>query len=200
MAAIAFYEWLQSERNYQSGLELYLAHGTNGFLKKILSTGESTYNLEKLTSEIEALAADPKPKSNAPQAASPSFSGKYPPEVQALVDRRVQLFKESSHLHGKLQPAKDQEERHQLATTILDNFDCIDALWDQITYFDEHGVLPPDFNSIPTSGYETDPARMRTRLTTVRTYISRDKDNPKKAEKVTAWRQELAHYERELGK
>lgn len=202
MSAIAFYTWLQSERNYQQGLYLYLAAGTNSFLKKILSQGDSSYNREKLAAEIEAIAekgtakATPAGTTAVEKAVSESL---YPEAVVAIINERNRLFKESSYLQSRLRYLKNAEERRSSAALILNNFDTIDDLWDKLAYFKLHNSLPPELSVQGQRKYETDPVRMANRLRTLRTYISRDHKNAQKATKVALWRRELAYYEKELG-
>jgi hypothetical protein len=55
-------KWLKSDKDYKEGARLYNLYGKNARLKMLFLKTESTYNREKLFSELKNLVRDYKPK------------------------------------------------------------------------------------------------------------------------------------------
>lgn len=202
MSAIAFRAWLNSSQDFSSGLALLTAHpdARPAVLGLLQRAGTGTFTAAKLVEEITRLADDAGdvPLVAMPPAAAPAplALGDVPPEVQELVRERVQCKKEADRLHSQLLLYATDEERYQAALEIKRLYQRNDEIWSILQYREKYGHLPPVVEHVTSAA---DPAAQRKRLTTLRANISRDRNKPHKAEKVAAWRAEVADLERMLG-
>ncbi|MGI4865436.1 MAG: hypothetical protein ACRYFZ_16050 [Janthinobacterium lividum] len=192
MSAIAFQAWLDGEQDFTQGAQLYARHpeARPALVALLHRSGPGPFTSKQLVQEIERLVTEqPAP---APAAAAAPTSPERPAAVAALEAEKLQLFKESSNLHGTLRHLPTDEERYQAAVTIKKNFRRDDAIWDALSYHKQHGVLPPVVESVIA---DDDAAGLLRRRNTLRTYISSKRGtNDKRAE----WLTELAQVERKL--
>jgi hypothetical protein len=80
-----FYHWLKSDQKYSEGVNLYVLHGQNEALKKMLLRGESPFGRRKLVQEITALSKGKvKVKEVAIVPPKPIPESDLPKEVQQL--------------------------------------------------------------------------------------------------------------------
>jgi hypothetical protein len=149
--------WLNGDRNYKLGVEIYNRFGDNDFLKGILAEGEDDYNRERLIEELKELlktndiiASEPTPK---PQRidyedVKASELPNAPSEVKEARAERKQLYFEARDAHSQLKALRSlsgdemKEKRKQLAKSILQNFDLIKPLWDFTNFYDEFQRMP----------------------------------------------------------
>lgn len=148
--------WLNGDRNYRLGVEIYNRFGANDFLKVILAEGEDDYNRERLIEELKELLKEtdiaseilPKPHRIDYDAVKASELINAPYEIKEAIVERKRLYFEGRDAHSQLKalrnmPGEDMAERRkQLAKTILQNFDLIKPLWDTTNFYDEFGRLP----------------------------------------------------------
>lgn len=195
MSAIAFQAWLDSEQDFTQGVQLYAQHpqARPALVALFERAGSGPFTNKQLVQEIERLVAEQ--LAAAPAAAPTSPAGATPAQpagVAALEAEKRQLFKEASNLHGTLRLLPTDAERYKAACTIKANFRRIDAIWDALSYQQQHGALPPIVESVIA---DDDRAGLLRRRNTLRTYISSQRGtNEKRAE----WAAELTNVERKL--
>lgn len=166
--------WLDGPQTFEEGLTLYKQYGGNSALLSIfLRSGATAYNCEKLEKELRALLEKAiEVKASSPQIpAIPKALSLYDPEILALI-------RERSHYHAQLTAVSGQAARQQLAFQILELTDKIEIL------LGVQQVMPAvrvNVRELPT-----DPVEMLKRINNNRSYISRYKDSPLKAEDVRA--------------
>jgi hypothetical protein len=214
MSAIAISNWLRSEQNYGEGLALLEQSGSgNGPLLRLLKTGDSPYTRAKLLEEIQLLAVFARPETSGlrgisvypanPAVSTPSEKV-LPEQITQLIEQRSKLYKESARLHSQLTLLASNEERFRHALAIRKNFRLVNQYWAQIKQFEQTGQLPQpaaecrpaDPSQLPLVPAE--PVVMMERLRNVRTYISKHKGNPKRADDVAGWIVERDELERRL--
>jgi hypothetical protein len=224
MAIKAVNNWLNGERNYTKGAQLYKQYGSSNVLADLFAKSQNTYTERKLLEELQKLNA-----SNAPQpvevaAIKPkarkkdlmrlaAFKRKKPPtftpadltnapkSLQNLEQRRRQLFQQAAEVKAALSAGefKTPEERYKAVKLIDANFyghRGIQQIWQRIDFWQQHGRFIPFHASKPTKPVNRE--ALHKRLTTVRTYVSRYKDKPDKYELHEKYMQELMDIEQQL--
>ena len=193
MSANAFQAWLDSEQDFAQGAQLYAQHleARPALVGLFARAGANAVTTSQLVQEMERLApSSPAAVTSPTSAAAPGTAApaapELPPELAPLVEERLALFKEASHLHGTLRLLATDEERRLAACTIKKNFRRIDEIWDTQAYHAEHGGLPP---AVATVVVEDDPAAWTRRRNTLRTYLSSQRGT---REKRAGWQAELA--------
>lgn len=198
--AAKLHDLLHHSWSYAEANALYQEIGTCEMSKFMFSTGENSFNSDRLRTALEEL--------------EPSFpftvqrriqvEEHLPDDVLEIEKEWKDLYKISNHLRFELFKRDDegnyinQEKlRGELAHQILSNFDDITRMWGAVDYFREHGHIPPTFDKVQLD--DTDPLAMHKRLKNLRTYISNARSGRKKykqtIEEMTA---ELAELERRL--
>jgi hypothetical protein len=150
-------EWLDGERNYEVGRQLYEQLGDNARLKQVLGHGPSAYNQEALAWEIDKLARDgvavavalvvpvPVVVASAPEA-TPSEPAPENPLLAELREARRPLYDERTHLHAQLEVLAEhgsQDDVHQAALRIMGLSRELEVSKQTEAYVAEHGQLPP---------------------------------------------------------
>lgn len=206
--------WLQSNRDFNTGLQLYLLHGRSASMKKVLQArGPSQKTINTLVYELGRIAKvkpEKKPvkvpaiapvKKNKTAIVVEKIAKKYPDDVKQLVQKRIRLFSQVQALHFNLEKV-DNEKRRRDALQILSIWDQIQALHLRIDYWEKYKVLPPDpqeNKKKPAS--DLDRAQLLERQRNLRTYVSRYKrlaQSAKKAETRLKHMQLLEQYQFEL--
>jgi hypothetical protein len=197
MSAIAISNWLRSEQDYQAGLALLEQHSGEGPLIRLLKTGDSPYTRAKLLQELQQLVTQPGPEK---PLISDQLPIPVPPEqITRLIEQRKKLYKESARLHSQLTLLASDRERLEHALTIRKNFRLVNQYWAQIKQFEQTGQLPqPEADPVLLPPVPAEPVAMLERLRNVRTYISKHKNNPKRADDVAGWTIERDELERRL--
>ncbi len=208
MAAIAFQEWLNSEQDYEVGVNLYAAHpGARPALLRLLqSGGPGPFTSSKLVEEISRLSQELPAaleysstpvlhNSTAPVPAAELNEkvADLPADVAELVAEKGRLYSEAMHHRAQLTVLPTREQRYQAALIVKRNFRRIDKIWSDLQYREKYGSLPP---AIETVAPAHDPAAQHKRLLTLRTYISH-KTRGTEAKRA-AWTAEIAELERLL--
>ncbi len=131
--------WLNSKRDYKSGLEFYNKYGINEALKKLLSLGLTHFNASKLLSEIQSIA-----KAN-PEVFLPGIQKKkidraiLPIELQTEFDKLQGLIQTISHHHSRLDLIQLDADRYNCAATILNAVEQRRFVFQRIDHFLQHG-------------------------------------------------------------
>jgi hypothetical protein len=209
-------EWLDGPQEYAAGLLLYQQLGENNHLKRTLGHGPNAYNTSCLREELVKLAKAGKGQAvvqlvpvataaavaqlvpAAQPAPAPAIAGAAAPTSaieQLLADLDTQwkpLYKEASFLQSQLEHAKDNQQRGTWAHQVLDLMDKVQEHWDACDYVREHGQLPPVPVVAPPAVLDlTDRAAVEQHRNNLRSQISKQKRNAKRAVEVEAWRAEV---------
>lgn len=196
-------QWLSSPRNYEQGLALYKNYGTSNALKLVLAIGSTPYNRTKLAELLQNLLppALPKPVIATPVQTKAAATTTPKPEItgpdQQLEQDWKGLYKDAAFLHGQLHTAKTDAERKDLAAAILDNFDAIGKIDNQQEYVKEHGKLPPS-GATPKPVADLTAIEISNELLNLRSKISKQKNNPKRAAEVATWLERKKQLEEAL--
>lgn len=199
--------WINGDRNYDAGVMLYVLHGRNHNLKRVFQRGPDAYNIEKLASELEEIkhcggqlkmegvpVVEYRPDQEAFPPSAPDRSHlivkEKPQKYNDLHKMWLDAYKKASYLQqNKLGMDLHKNVRAAAAKEIIEIFEhVITPCWDKLDYYNEHGTFPEDINDAKV--YET-PAEMLKRRNNLRTYITKFKDDPKKAIKIDAWKKEM---------
>jgi hypothetical protein len=137
-----FYHWLKSDQKYSEGVNLYVLHGQNEALKKMLLRGESPFGRRKLVQEITALSKGKvKVKEVAIVPPKPIPQSDLPKEVQQLHKLKIFHYKEMGR-HRKDLFSHDKEVRKEAAFKILEHRKVNMECWSKLDYYNKHGALP----------------------------------------------------------
>lgn len=189
-------QWLNGNRDYETGRMLYDRHGSNAAYKSVFALGPSPYNSKKLERELEALVpieAEPKPKPVAAIVEAKQEKDAFTDASTQVWEQMLPLLDEQRALHTELGVLATNSGRLKHAIRIMELADQLAPLWEQYHYAKEHGKLPEPIiveKNIPETG-----AQLITRRATLRTYLSRYKNRPDKLEKYQA---ELTQIEEAL--
>lgn len=170
----AIEQWLNSERDYQEGFELFRKYSTDAFLIRLLSSGPDAYNTSKLKSELQLMA-----QQQNEQAAKVSQD-----KVRALMDER-------SALKAALHVLDSVEKRKRTAFKILSISDELTAIYSP----------KPE---LPTKAQEPEgeqsPVEMIIREKNLRSYVSKAKKRliTAKESKKAGVQAKIREYETEL--
>lgn len=206
-------DWLNSSRNYNVGLALYLVHGSNEALKTALKQGESPYRKEKLLAALQELwegakgepaRANPLPLRVLPLKTGGEFKNLQPDHDKDIYYNLWQpLYKEMMHLRSKLPLFPNDDERGAAAFRILFLEKTCRKYWRMRDYFLQNGVEMPEETGKPDA--TTDFNVLTRRLMTLRTYQTREnkalkKDplNLKARERLDKWEKEMKEIELKL--
>lgn len=206
-------EWLDGPQEYAAGLLLYQQLGENNHLKRTLGHGASAYNTSCLREELVKLAKAGKgqavvqlvpvasvlavvetvitqPAPTIAAAAAPTSA--IEPLLAELDAQWKPLYKEASFLQSQLEHAKDNQQRGTWSHQVLDLMDKVQEHWDACDHVREHGQLPPVPVVAPPPTLDlTDRAAVEQHRNNLRSQISKQKRNAKRAAEVEAWRAEV---------
>ncbi|MEI6682845.1 MAG: hypothetical protein WCO44_09475 [Bacteroidota bacterium] len=202
------HHWLNSDQDYQVGLQLFDFFVKNFNLARILRVGGATgknrltlaYELGKLVQDLPAATQIPA------IAAAPELSHENEPlpEVTRIGDLKSEqkmLYKMLDNLHAVLE-FRPVQERKKIAFQILDLDDQLKELNERIAHYEKHGVIP----ELPV----TDDKKKISELNDVeliqwqnnfRTYVARYKRlvaGSKTPKSLSRNQQLLEQYQREL--
>lgn len=156
--------WLQSEQDFNKGVELYNQFGTNSFFKELLKAGPTLYNVSKLRAELQQLAPAP-PASPAPeQKEVPAPTAPEPsPAPAPVISRDITLREAKDHAHylrlcdqrdtvvkqldrnmALLSFSTARDVLHQTAKQILRLYQQKTELWAKIDYFQVNNSFKVD--------------------------------------------------------
>lgn len=199
-------QWLKDGADYFKGLQLFEQHSKNTALLSLFETGPGVFTSRKLREELVKLSDSSKPaekKYTAPVNESfKKFATHVKPDIDisSLPDelkqhniRKGELYRKAAYLHSQLAIIPSDEERYKAAKTIIDSFNEINQIWAWLDYWHEHKKLHPDL--VPAEARKVFGMSEMKRMQNLRSYISRDANNEKKADKVAKWKVELLELE-----
>lgn len=182
-------KWLNSSKNYNVGLALYLAHGSDDTIKRALQQGESPYRKELLFKELRAIYERSKTGENNTIVVRPSSQALPSPAVLANPKSNKDdpyysewhpLYKEMMDLRSQLTLLPNDRERGEAAFRVLELERKCRAIWKRRDYYQKTGEHMPEATNTPepVSDYNV----LQKRLYTLRTYVTREgkklKENP----------------------
>lgn len=149
--------WLNGDRDYTAGVELFRISGGSSFLVNLLAIGPDAYNTPKLLTELTRLSEADSPDQSAPlqdqsQALpAPPANESYTPDNNLEKKLRIDLllkniWKEMCHLHGQLSILPEGRRLFECAKLILTKNLKRQDLWDQLHYFEKNNVW---FDDLP---------------------------------------------------
>lgn len=210
------------EKPFAVGLRLFKEHGGSKVLTAIFEKGGDTfYNRKRLLKELTTLEkaeesvplpppqapapAEPTPASTTP-AASQAWRKKkskevYPEKLHPAYDRLEELYTLINHLHPQLDAMymTNISECHKAVQKLVKAWDEIDDIYNLLQHWEDTGQVQQNKYLKEKVENRFDRDYYMRRLLNLRTYISRDKDNAKKADKVAAWKKEMVELEKLLG-
>jgi hypothetical protein len=208
--------WLDSERNYEAGRQLYEQLGDNARLKQVLGHGPSAYNQEALAWELQKLAragvtaavalAVPRP-AVVVESATESLQSEPVKDFSADIARaalliplsqaRRPLYDERTQLHGQLEVLAEhasQDDVRQAAARIMQLSRELNANWKTDAYVRAHGQLPPPPAAAP--GLDTlSPVELVKKRNSLRSQVSKLKKRPDRAADLTQAQTDLGVVE-----
>jgi hypothetical protein len=125
--------------DYPRALSLFAKYGDNAFLLDICREGESPYTREILREQLEALQekkSDPEPIIRRVYASRP--------DVQQVVVRRQQAYRQRDWYHAQLGTETDPLRRMLYAHRVLALEEELRDCWQALSHFEQHGALPED--------------------------------------------------------
>ncbi len=151
--------WLDSDRDFETGVHLYSRFGQSQNLKRILERSEFCQeHLDTLTYELGQLldvpfAREKKGSTHVPMPRNAANedqpviiippAGQFAQEDQDLFHAIKDKLKLRDHLHSTLEHVS-QEQRKNDALMILELSDQITEDYERHDHFKKHGVLPPE--------------------------------------------------------
>lgn len=202
-------EWLNSDRDYKKGCDVYEHHGTNINLKNFFKRPFSEYNFKKLVSELESLSGGPETiikvetnfvKISKKEKQEIDFN-QLPSELKLLHTEKGKLYKEAQYCHSRLDLLTTDHERFEHAKVIVQNFKGIDERWKKLDYWAEHHQLLPEVKreiELKISEIK-DVAKLMKMRNNLRSNISKAKGKPHKADKLKIWEAQLQEVYKQLG-
>ena len=169
--------WLNSDREFNTGVQLYARFGHSQNLKRILERSEEcSEHLDTLVYELSQLSDEPDPgpvKTSTRQmprkiAAIENLpvipAGQYSDDDALLFEQIKEKLKYRDILHASLSDKeKTDEQRLEIALLILDISDKITEEYERHDHFKKHGVLPPAIEPVA----EKEPVQVVEQMTPV---------------------------------
>lgn len=208
--------WLDSERNYEAGRQLYEQLGDNARLKQVLGHGPNPYNQEALDWELTKLAkadvtaavalAVPLPAvlvESVPESLPSKPAKDYSADIARgallipLGQARRLLYDERTQLHAQLEVLAEhgsQEDVRLLAVRIMALSRELNANWKTDAYVRAHGQLPPP--PAPAPGLNTlSPTELVKKRNNLRSQVSKLKKRPDRADDLAVAEATLSQVE-----
>lgn len=206
--------WLDSERNYEVGRQLYEQLGDNARLKQVLGHGPNPYNQEALAWELGKLAKAGVTAAVAlavpavlVESATESLQSEPAKDYEADIARgalliplgqaRRVLYDERTQLHAQLEVLAEhgsQEDVRLLAVRIMALSRELNANWQTDAYVRAHGQLPPPPAAAP--GLDTlSPVALVKKRNALRSQVSKLKKRPDRAADLTQAQTDLGVVE-----
>jgi hypothetical protein len=200
MAIYAIGEWLNGDRDYYKGVELYKLHGSSDILKATFEMGKNSYTVETLEEEMLQLYNESEDERPATQTLA------LPTDILTIEKQAKDLFKEMAFLHANLDNSHlnpTDAIRLQSALRIRDIHHEMRERFKMVDHFRETGqrleVEEPVETAINLEGLS--PVELLNRRNTLRTHISKLKkkieSNPP-ANKLLKWQGLMQKHTTEL--
>lgn len=170
--------WLASDRDFTSGVNIFLLYSDNKALAKLFDQGESAYAIELLTEELEVINKQGNGKVPALHRATLSAMPKGTDAIlNSLEAEYLPKYQQMNLLRHKLDQyngdntATVREVCHQICIQILTLEKQCQQVWAKRDYYNANGRLPEvneDESEIPT-----EPLKLATFITSCQRQIRR---------------------------
>lgn len=181
-------KWLQGNRNFIIGRNLYQLYGTNNALKNLLDKGETPYHQQLLVNALQEInSSGIKPVEKPIEVAlkvAKVMQHDENPVLQSIHQEWTKLYNEMKFyqhqldVYGSDNSQSTREKCKPICKKVLDLEYEINELWNKRDYYKEHGKLPEvkevEF-VIPT-----DPLEIARAINTLERNIRRNKAELKK--------------------
>lgn len=210
MANLNQFEAINTRWDYDKALMLCEPYIKNQVLLSLLKSRKNSFNESKLRELFHEIKDDftrlvksqpntqktnPSPV-HAPKQEQVEYQNQ-PLEIKALISERMHYFKQYEVCIFKIRdPEISKATRATLAHEALDFIDKVQAIWQKLDYYNQHGTFPPE--KMPIQITLTDKADLSRRKNTLRTYLSKIKKGKMAAEKKEAYQAELEEINRKL--
>ncbi len=191
----------RDKRDFAQGLQIYENFRGNPNLKRLFNLkGATTYNVEKLEYELQAILSripsdgaaketqTPKSPKSKPKEEEPATD--LPSALAKLQEERKVLLQEAAHLHSRLDIEQDEEKRRESCEIIVFNSLRINQIHRILEHASETGELlkveairKPD----PKRGKDypsMTEAQLIKERNNLRSSISKNKNNPARLEEI----------------
>ncbi len=193
---VSIIQWLNSNRDYTTGVDLFEKYGNNPTLLKLFRDNKNSFWEESLLSELQLIQkSDTKAIKTHSGPISPSQPrktterGKLPENapkiIKDLVKEQSDLYAAAKSAHGQLKTSRSVRFRQELATHLVKYQERVKEIWQLRDYWEETGQLTSELQPRPA-------ADLFKRISNVKNYIikHRKANNQDK----------VKHYELELSK
>lgn len=195
MAISNISNWLNGDRLFTVGVQLYLMHGKDSFFKKVLQNGYSKTVYNKLVQELMKLEH---------QEAEPdedTGTKKYnlPPDLLELKENQNQLYSELRLIHAELPRQVNAITRKEMCLRIVNDFKAVDAAYDIINFYEATGRRLE--NTQPTENHIYTLTRIISGIKQIPVNLSKNRDKLKKEtdpERIKMLNGKIASLEKEL--
>ncbi len=195
-------QWIDSDRNYQVGVEIYSREGNNPNLKRLFARMDSEYSRSKLLTELTGISNRQNPETISAPSAEITIDDftrhtdptkypvldyeKMPKEYQGLRIKKGKLYQQASYLHAQMESLQSDEQRLTQSLQILSCFKEIDVIWEKFDYWHKNGSVMPSKKGVSKTidmdiASEVQLIQHRNRL---RSVISKLKTKPKRATEI----------------
>lgn len=214
MAIRIIEEWLNNPASYETGLKLYREHDGDELVLLMLEQGFTAYNKKRLTEALREISRStpdvpvPSEQKAVRVIATTEELQKMPQEMRDLVERVKHLYKENGTRIGQLHAHKEKIKKLKagdaelytrenglgiLVNTVLDADDEIRELLDRIDAFKTTGKLPE-----PSAPVEMTYGETYDEIKRLRSQISKQQHNPKRAAEVAKWKERKKFLEKKI--
>lgn len=224
MAIKAVNSWLNGAKDYTEGVRLYKQYGSSTILADLFTKSQNIYTEKKLLQELQKLNEQSAPVLTPVMEVKPKLRQKdlmrlstfkpkqkstfaavdltnAPKALQNLDQRRRQLFQQAAEVKAALDAGtfKTAAERYEAVKLIDENFygfKGIQQIWQRIDYWKRFGRFVPFQAKKPTKPVALEV--LHKRLTTVRTYISKYKNNKSRQDLYHKYTNEALEIEQKI--
>lgn len=197
-------QWLNSDRDFFAGRDLYLKYGSDDALRSLFQTDDvNRFKSEKLFKALREIFTQPaktqeshKADTRKIQKAAPAGWKKNTKDavLKALRAQWEPLFKEMKTLHAQLLLIDNDEQRGVVAHRILDLDDMCTEIYQKRDHYMQTGKLPDEKEPDKV----VDPSKFAVRLEAAKRYVRRYKNYIKKNPENEKYIQKLKQYEDEV--
>lgn len=194
-------EWINSDRNFAKGVELYATHGNNINLKRFFARPKTKFAEDKLLYELQQMVGTPPQQTNTINPAdfvkhTPISKPKVdrallPQQYQALDVKKGRLYNMAQYLKAQLDNADTEAKRLELALKIVKTWREIDGIWEKLDYWNEHGQMMPENNKAVIDLDTATETQMLKHRNNLRSHISKLKKRPKRVNDLLQKQKEL---------
>lgn len=181
--------------DYAAQVAAYIIYGGNSFLKRVLSSGETKLNRERVKAELLALLQSQESvKSVIVPAKEKAVSSKDDQEKK-MYQEINSLFDRQRNLHGKMSTTGAASERAKIRQEIISLEFQIRKKYDDLKYYKEFGFVPSTYAELSIL---TTPTQITNKIASLNTLISRAKRGTKPKEKLPEWEAQRMELKRRL--